>query len=143
MLYNGEFPCPSCEHLGETCQTGYGHNKVFPMEPTKFIRRTVERMSKQAEIKEMHWKLLNHFRGVKGRSIASKIPYFDTAKGFPHDYMHAVLLGVMKMLLVSLWFDFSNQNEDYYIGRKLREEINKILEEVTPPDNITRAPRSL
>lgn len=57
--------------------------------------------------------------------------------------MHIVVLGVMKMILVSIWFDFSNLDDNYYIGKKLREEINKIIEEITPPDNVTRATRSL
>ena len=42
--------------------------------------------------------------GVKGKSVLHVVEGFDLIKGAPVDYMHCVLLGVVRKLL-SLWFD--------------------------------------
>jgi hypothetical protein len=40
---------------------------------------------------------------------------FDIIRGMPVDYMHGVLLGVVKKLF-SFWFERKHKNEKYYIG---------------------------
>lgn len=42
--------------------------------------------------------------GVKGYSVLHLLKHFDVIDGNPVDYMHCVLLGVMKKLL-GLWLD--------------------------------------
>ena len=39
---------------------------------------------------------------------------FDISAGMPIDYMHGVLLGVVKMML-SLWLDKKHKKESFYI----------------------------
>ena len=55
------------------------------------------------------------------------LPHFDVVKGVVVDYMHGILLGVVKTL-VQLWFDvvehrnFYKENKkypDYFIGEKV------------------------
>ena len=42
--------------------------------------------------------------GVKGKSVLHSLTDFDIIDNDPVDYMHCVLLGVVRTLL-SLWFD--------------------------------------
>ena len=51
---------------------------------------------------------------MKGRSILHNLPDFDIINNNPIDYMHCVLLGVMRTL-VSLWFDSKNHKEPWYV----------------------------
>lgn len=51
--------------------------------------------------------------GVKGFSPLHAISGFDPIKSVPVDYMHCVLLGVVKKLAY-LWVDSSNCKEPWY-----------------------------
>lgn len=66
---------------------------------------------------------------------------FDIVRGMPVDYMHGVLLGIVKMLF-SFWFDNKKKKETYYIGDMI-SEIDERLLQCQPPDFISRLPRSL
>lgn len=44
--------------------------------------------------------------GIKGASALLELPEFSITKGVVPDYMHGVLLGITKALLL-LWFDAS------------------------------------
>ena len=46
---------------------------------------------------------------IKGKSVLQILPSFDVVKGVPVDYMHCVLLGLVRKLL-SLWFDRQSGN---------------------------------
>ena len=139
MQHNGEESCPLCEHPGIEVKTGNGHCRVFPNRGPQ-IQRTRERMINQAlEVRE---KLLLHSHGVKGPSVGFLIPHFDPSISFPVDYLHAVLLGIMRMLL-SLWFNPKYKHKEFYINKSDRDEINKDLMKVTPPDSITHVPRDM
>ena len=109
------------------------------MLPMKLPARTADRMEIQANFAEKYDALL-HFKGLKGKSVASEIPHFDMPKGFVPDHMHANLLGMMMLLI--LWTSLSNHNEAYYLSKPLRDEIDKELKSITPPDNISRAPKN-
>lgn len=50
--------------------------------------------------------------GVKGYSPLHMISSFDVILCVPVDYMHGVLLGVVKKL-ACLWFDSSHSKEDW------------------------------
>ena len=79
--------------------------------------------------------------GVKGPSWLRKLTNYDIIDGTTIDYMHCVLLGVMRQLL-SLWISSDHHNEQYYIGRKLNI-VDCRLEAINPPSMITRKPRKL
>ena len=65
---------------------------------------------------------------------------FDIIAGMPMDYMHGVLLGVVKMML-SLWLDKKHKKESFYIGNKI-DQLNSRLGKCKPPDFISRLPRN-
>lgn len=50
--------------------------------------------------------------GVKGYSPLHLLPYFDIIRCIPVDYMHCVLLGVVKQLS-SLWFNSNNHKYEW------------------------------
>ena len=50
-----------------------------------------------------------HLQVVYGKSVLQIIPSFDVVKSVPVDYMHCVLLGLVRKLL-SLWFDRQSGN---------------------------------
>ncbi|XP_046393150.1 uncharacterized protein LOC124161042 [Ischnura elegans] len=136
--FNGKFGCNFCEQEGESIEKGRGHARVYPLsEDDPVPVRTKENMLRQAEERNEKNRC-----GVKGHSIMSIIPYFDISSSFIPDYMHCVLLGVVRQFL-SLWFDTSNCNESWYIGPNMRREINENLESIKPPDIIVRLPRSI
>ena len=69
------------------------------------------------------------------------IPGFDIIKGIAVDYMHCVLLGVTKMLM-TLWFNKAYVAEDWNASKRL-DEVDKGLLNITPPNCISRTPRSI
>lgn len=80
-------------------------------------------------------------RGVKGVSPVAVLREFDLVHGFVLDYMHCVLLGVVKFV-TCLWLDSTSHNEKYYIGLQCHNIDNKLYA-IRPPSSFPRLPRSL
>ena len=59
------------------------------------------------------YNILQPVYGVKGSCVLHRIPGFDTIVCCPVDYMHCVLLGVVRRLM-SLWFKSNNHGSDWY-----------------------------
>ena len=78
---------------------------------------------------------------MKGPSILMLLTTFNIIQGFTVDYLHSSLLGVTRYF-GSLWFDSTNHREEFYIGTQV-SRIDKRLTSIKPPNNLTRAPRSL
>ncbi|KAK3933233.1 Integration host factor subunit beta [Frankliniella fusca] len=86
-------------------------------------------------------------RGVKGPSVNMGLLYFNLIWGFAIDYMHAVLLGIVKthMKLIfeasrrKYWLDVTERTaiDDIY------KSIDERLLSIKPPTGITRVPRSI
>lgn len=53
--------------------------------------------------------------GVRGKSVLHTLPDFDIINNDPVDYMHCVLLGVVRTL-VSLWFDTKHHREPWLVS---------------------------
>lgn len=85
---------------------------------------------------ELALRLGTPVNGLKG-------PYLDLVACYTVEYMHCVLLGVMRQF-TEYWLDSSNSQERYYIGRpSTLDTVNKRLLNVRPPHHCTRLPRSL
>lgn len=147
---NGEFGCFCCEQKGQSATVGSGHNTVFlyptdksgnivePSQPVEF--RSAQKMYLQAQrcLEEN----LEHVYGVKGPSIAALIPHFDISTGFVTDSLHIFYEGIFKMLL-NCFCNTKNKNQDYYLSKHKRQELNRELLNIRPPNSTTRCPRSL
>lgn len=69
------------------------------------------------------------------------LPVFNIIRSFPPEYMHCVLLGVVKLFL-SNWIDPKNCKKPWYLGTKSQILDNR-LSEILPPCEITRTPQSV
>lgn len=81
-------------------------------------------------------------QGVKKMSCMLAAKDFDLIFSFSVDYMHCVLLGIMKKML-NLWLDTSNHKEPYYIEKKYQIALSKRLLNIKPISDIIRKPRSI
>ena len=79
-------------------------------------------------------------QGVKGASILSLLPNFDIIRSFIPDYMHCVLLGVVRQF-ITIWTESCNRNKPYCI--KDTAVVDQLLKLIRVPDEINRLPRSL
>lgn len=136
--HNGKSGCLYCLEEGISVVSGKGHCRSYPFrnEPPKLrssqdIRQAVE--DAVATGKPCH--------GLFGKCVLSCLPMYSAEKHVVIDYMHGVLLGIVKKLL-SLWFDGNNYREDFFIGHKL-DEVDKLLKKIKPPYVISRLPRKL
>lgn len=76
--------------------------------------------------------------GIKGPSAMMSFEYFDLVYSFLIDYMHAALLGVLK-LMMELWFGSTNSKTEFYLGN-LIERIEEKLLGIKVPKFINRPP---
>ncbi|XP_073724631.1 uncharacterized protein [Misgurnus anguillicaudatus] len=131
---NGYFGCGFCLHPG----TLVDRQVKYTITTTEYADRDAEGM-----LSDMELALANNssVRGVKGPSPLINMPYFDIVWGFVPDYMHAVLLGVIRQLTELL---LNNSDQPYYIGSpNIMRVIENRLRNIKPPHLITRLPRPL
>lgn len=140
MLFNGEYGCSLCEHPGQVVQTGSGHTRVYPFLADTPILRTNERMIQQA--REAIENNTKHSKGVKNISVCSLIPKFNAAVAFVPDYMHAIIIGILKMLIL-LWISSKYKDQQFYMKKEYRDQTDKELKNIFPPDYVTRTPSKL
>ena len=143
VQFNGFFGCPYCYVPGKSVQTSErGHTLSYPfnMESPNGHHelRTNSSHVKNAEEAE---EKKGPVQGVKGLTWFSYLPFFDNIRGIAIDYMHCVLLGVVKMH-ANLWFDKSHKQEIFSISSRVTEVDQRLLG-IKPPSYIARLPRSL
>lgn len=80
--------------------------------------------------------------GIAGVSPMVAARQFDLVSGVSIDYMHAVLLGIMRKML-NLWLDSGNHTKDYYIKKPQQITLSTRLVKQKPISDIIRKPRSL
>ena len=153
VQFNGFFGCPYCLNPGVTLKTnstGTGHSHVYPYDREN-NGQTEQRSHKQtvsfAREAERLKTTSGHssretVKGIKGFSWPMFFPKFDIICGIAVDYMHSVLLGVVKMLL-TLWTDKSHSSEPWFLGAEKLKVLDKRFLQIKPPYKVTRTPRSL
>lgn len=148
-LFSGFDGCPCCLERGETCWiSDKGHKTIYPFnlsmpEGHAQLRTHSDTIkhAKTAQMSVISTGKEHPVFGVKGLTWMMYFPGFDIIKGMRIDYMHAVLIGVQKMLL-KLWFDKGNKAMPWYIGNHLAL-LDQKLRDIKVPNVITRLPRSL
>ncbi|XP_074107779.1 uncharacterized protein LOC141533026 isoform X2 [Cotesia typhae] len=134
--YNGTYGCTYCEHPTERV----GNSTKFPMAMVVPKERTDESIKKQM-VQAAQDKYGKDVMGVWGPSQLMNLKYFDIVDGMSPDYMHAILLGVIKQHSEILFTAFG---KDYYVGNPNQlEALNVKLLSFKHPSCITRSPRSL
>ncbi|XP_066912244.1 uncharacterized protein [Clytia hemisphaerica] len=140
--FNSFYGCPKCLQEGKTEKTNKNGNvrcfpfdKANPSGPPRTHSKTKEYAIEAINSSEAHVK------GVKGPSPLMLVPDYDVIRGMGIDYMHAVLLGVTK-LLMSFWFDGSHKGESYSVFQALPTIENRLVS-LKPPNHISRVPRTI
>lgn len=170
VQYNGEYGCPYCYNPGrhvkskdkdgeekkrgtwkypssrnetnETENEDYLGNGIYKERKEKNVR---EEMRKGFILKNLTTNTSkerkNFFKGFKGPSSMYPVKYFNILWGFPPDWMHCVLLGVV-YFLIELWI--VSYGMKYYIGspRSLKK-LNDMLSKIKPPLQIHRLTRPI
>jgi hypothetical protein len=147
--FNGYFSCHYCYIKGEKYELeGGGHKMVFP--PSTNDERTDESFFE--DIKSLQV-LLNtqkaqktnqvlHVNGVQSVSPLVGLNNFDMVSGFPVDYMHTAILGVLKTLTLML-FDSKNKDESYYLKKDAQANIVQRFIRCKVPYEVNRSTRDL
>ncbi|XP_071820179.1 uncharacterized protein [Apostichopus japonicus] len=137
--FNGAYGCCHCKQKGKSASTGKGTTWTYPFKEVdpKGPKRTHNDMMMDAKKAYTEKKSVD---GIKGPTFLS-FTGCDLVHGVAIDYMHTVLLGVVRKLL-HLWFDSSNHKELFSIGKQVYK-VDKRLKEIKPPHFISRVPRSI
>lgn len=143
--YNGEFACTYCLHPGVKFVQPNNHTIVrYGNTSTQIDRRTnlstlktMEKVSKLTKKKKNEDLSID---GVKGLSPLVALPNFDIIDGFGIDYMHNILLGVVKTLL-NFWFEPGYKH--CYINPKQAALLDERILSIKACSFIKRKPRSL
>jgi hypothetical protein len=154
-LFNGEHGCNFCEIPGKQLKKS---KRIYPFTSSKCKARSRARMVKQAkklaDIKITQYnaikkrkrgdpviKVIDRIMGVKGPSSLYMLPDFNIVDSFSPDYLHSLLLGLVKRHLLYIT-NSKNKSHDFYIGGVI-VEVSKKLESIKVPSFINRLPRSL
>lgn len=131
IQWNGRYGCTHCLDEG----TQRSHVRLYLPSDAHNIRFETD--------------LLNHARrasndlpvfGVKGQSVLS--PYLNIVKDTAIDYMHAVLEGVAKSILIKFWLNGKYKDSRFYLGKEVKN-LDKFLLCIRPPHEFRRTPRSI
>lgn len=132
--YNGYNACTYCHHPGTA------------------VERTVKYTAEVYDPRNHHETLIamdnirkgvtSNLIGVKNISPMISFEAFDIIHSFSIDYMHCILLGVVRLLL-DLWLDPSSKGKGYYIKKKHRKILDKRLISIKPSMYLNRKPRPL
>lgn len=138
LNFNGEYGCNICELRTVSLENSDGKKMVrmFPYEENLILRKG-EEMINQANIVDQKLKM-KHFKGVKGNTIISCLPNIDVATCVIPEFMHSVLLGVVKQFL-NVWF---TKKGEWQI-KKMIKEIDEFLLSIRPLQDFARMPRTL
>lgn len=135
--FNGKHGCGFCE-AGVQIEKGKGSCRIYPLGESLSSKRTFETTVEYADRACEEGKPVV---GVKGPSQLGKLfPEFNMVDGFVPDYMHAVLLGVVRQF-VNLWTESSNSL--FSMSTKHKKTLDKRITDLKLPSEATRKLRSL
>lgn len=137
--YSGYSGCSYCMHPGHSVR-GVNDKKAT-------VRYTKSAKEYPLRQHEDFLTIYRHLKskpvsGVKDVSCMIALVDFDLVNGFAIDYMHCVLLGVVKKML-SLWLDSENFKSSYYIKPKDQQILSNRIIKIRPTFEIKRKPRCI
>ena len=149
VQFNGYYGCPDYLIEGRSIVTSKkGHKLIYPFNYENTCgheklrdHKSFVSIAKQVEKSTTETGKIVPQYGLKGCSWPMVFPKFDIVRGAAIDYMHLVLIGVLRMLM-KLWFDQSHRKADWFMGGYV-QEIDQRMAAVEPPIVISRIPRSI
>ena len=140
VQFNGKYGCMKCFQTGESCTTatgGHVWHYSFNNENPKGPLRDNESFEQDA-LEAYHENKLAF--GVKYPTWLHGLKHYDLVNGIAIDYMHGVILGVVKSLF-KLWFASEHKKETFSVHNHLTL-FDERLADIKPTIEITRLPRS-
>lgn len=136
--YAGFDSCGFCYHPGVSIKSNPNSSYV------RYIRRDKpEKLRTHDDMLDTYLKIqkkiLTPINGVKGISCMIAAPHFNLIDGYGIDYMHCILLGVVKKLL-NLWLNSINHSKPFYIKPDDQKVLNKRITSIKPTSEISRKP---
>lgn len=138
MSFNGRYGCNICEirTVKRKRIAGMKTSRIFPYKVYCKLR-TGKRMEAQAKIL-LRKNATVQIRGVKGYSVVSCLPLIDLGTCVLPEFMHSVLLGVVKQI-IGLWF----RKKMLWSLKSKSDEIDASMLKIRPPQSCSRLPRKL
>lgn len=143
MQYNGFNACGYCMHPGVLVKNKNNKNSST----VRYIRQENEniKLRSHEDMLRVMQQIVkrnnnNPIDGIKNISCMIGFKNFDLVHSFAIDYMHCVLLGVMKTLL-NFWLS-SSTKEIFHISNENLKMLDRRLLAIKPTSEITRKPRS-
>lgn len=131
--YNGYSSCNYCEHPGISTEKGVRYN-VSSLTAPRQHDKIVESMAKLHRLPNTAT-----INGIKGLSPMIAFDHFDLCISFAIDYMHAVLLGVFKTLLM-MFLNPAFKDKPFYINKKKQQTLNNRITQIKLCQFIKRKP---
>lgn len=151
--YNGNCGCTKCEQPGETAKGlswCIDENEDLPEKISgggwiyKFNKANPKGPLRTKENYEMNLKISIQTKstvyGIKGRCCLSSLTYFEPVGSTCIDYMHSLLEGVVKTFF-KYWF--CGEITEPYSLKKFMQEIDKRINQISPPKFVASTPRSI
>ncbi|XP_071570621.1 uncharacterized protein [Temnothorax nylanderi] len=137
IRFNGFYGCNFCEHPTEGVD-GYRRYTMSTCVPPNRTDTSI-RCRMQNTLNGEILPVMN--MGIKGPSVLMNLEGFNLVDGIVPDYMHSVLLGVIRQYTEMI---LTSRGEEYYVGSPNQLAIiNQRLTSIRPPTCITRLPRTL
>lgn len=135
--FNGYYACSVCKHKGELTSKGVRYT-----EPSKDYELRSHREMKNIMKKNAAKDVFVEETGIKGISGMIAFRDYNMVSSCYIDYMHMILLGVFKKMLL-LFLKSTSKGKKYYIGPWAQRKLNNRLMSIRPTRFISRKPRSL
>lgn len=136
--HNGYYACGYCQHPGVLVKSHKSKKSVV-----RFIQKNGVTERTHEHFIEMYRNLnRKETFGVKHLSCMLAAIGVDLVHVFGIDYLHCVLLGVVRKQL-DLLLNTTNKSEPFYITKKKQDALDKRLTSIKPPMEIGRKPRSI
>lgn len=138
LNFNGRFGCNMCEIETKQCEsiTGKRRIRIYPYKKRSVLRKGSVMETQGQQVDESLD--LVHIKGVKGCSIISCLPLLDLGTCVIPEYMHSVLLGVVKQFL-NIWLC----KRGPWKIKKHVGKIDRFLKKIKPLNTFARKPRSI
>jgi hypothetical protein len=137
-LYNSKCACTYCLHEGKSVMNkikGSTIRYLYEHVPSEY-RNHDDTVAAMLKANEKH-----PINGVKKLSCLTRLNNFDIIFSFSIDYMHQILLGVVR-LLMTCWFSTNNSKERFYVNGQGQQIINNRLKKIKSFRSSTN-PRSI
>ncbi|XP_067206760.1 uncharacterized protein [Linepithema humile] len=145
---NSYYACTFCYQKAERTVKGQRFPLCTYRAPDRTTESTIKDIEKVYEKRNERNDRKRYVKGVKGPTVLLQLHFFDLITGFVPDYMHCILLGVIR-LHTELLFDSSRKNfwknmeNDEIAMKHLISAIDERFTNICALTSITRSVRSL